>query len=80
MVKMSPIKTTLEIPFFRSLKSKYVEPLAKIIALGQQISPPSPVNGNKYIITCSVNSEKTKNKISMICRDIVIVSGLERNE
>ena len=72
-VKESPTNKILELFFFISLESKYVEKLAKIIADGQQISPPSPVKGNKYQINCSVNNEKTKNKISAICRLVVVI-------
>ena len=72
-VKESPTNKILELPIFIRLKSKYVEQLAKIIADGQQISPPSPVKGNKYQIDCSVNSEKTKNKVSAICCLVVVI-------
>lgn len=72
-VEVSPNNNVLRTPFFISLKSKYVEQHAKIIAAGQQISPPSPVKGNKYQISCSVKSEKTKNNVSTICRLIVVI-------
>ena len=72
-IKISPINNPLKIPFFMNLKSKYVKQLADIIAVGQQISPPSPVKGNRYQINCSVKSEKTKNEISIICRLVVFI-------
>ena len=69
----SPINKAFEIPFFISLKSKYVVQLAKTIAEGQHISPPSPVKGNRYQMNCSVKSDRTKNKKSMICRLVVVI-------
>jgi hypothetical protein len=69
----SPINKVFEIPLFISLKSKYVVQLAKTIAEGQQISPPSQVKGNRYQINCSVKSDRTKNKVSMICRLVVVI-------